>query len=433
MDRMSQTGRIPITTALGCQTYTGSLTGWRRLSELVTVPPETTGALIYAAPGGGGANTLSWALAPASVIGSGMAGLVAAGGYLSLDSYTDVANCCIMATGITQLTAQFFSGSVGRLPIIVLPGGGGGGGGGVATVGAISPLASSGGSNPVISINNAGITRAAMQAMLLANALTPGWTYLITDATSQDVQIMVTARSSNSLEPHIKMVGDTFDRITYDITSDIIQATDKLSCIIRSNGPNWYFLNDSAHKSKGVASLDALGQASVRAIYTRQDYTHVLGNDTIGDETTAMRHWTIGCSVGLTVTKISVYMPGAWASVNGIDGFALTVGNYFGITASAWSVPDQALVITSPMGALAPVFLTSKSSLWQPYVDSVTSTTIKIKFVDHNGTIATAPDATMGVMIDHRGSIRVNSTLYNQLVGSSANIWFSATLMKQIT
>ena len=426
---MTQFGaRVPVGSDIGYQVLNLAPQGWARLADLCTIPPGTTGALVYAA----GAD-VQWMQAPEAIPASPAGLVLAAGATITLDDATQVQQLCIFTDTSPILHVQFFTGPVGRLPIIVLPGGGGGGGGGVATVGAISPLASSGGSNPVISINNAGITRAAMQAMLLANALTPGWTYLITDATSQDVQIMVTARSSNSLEPHIKMVGDTFDRITYDITSDIIQATDELSCIIRSNGPNWYFLNDSAHKSKGVASLDALGQASVRAIYTRQDYTHVLGNDTIGDETTAMRHWTIGCSVGLTVTKISVYMPGAWASVDGLDGFALTVGNYFGITASAWSVPDQALVITSPMGALAPVFLTSKSSLWQPYVDSVTSTTIKIKFVDHNGTIATAPDATMGVMIDHRGSIRVNSTLYNQLVGASANIWFSATLMKQIT
>lgn len=127
---MSQFGaRVPITTAIGYQVAAPAVAGWKRLAELVTIPPDTTGALIYAF----GA-ALPWMQAVDAIPANPNGQSLAAGNYLTLDDSTQIAQLCLDTGGGISFGIQFFSGPVGKLPAITAPGNGGGGGGGVQTV-----------------------------------------------------------------------------------------------------------------------------------------------------------------------------------------------------------------------------------------------------------------------------------------------------------
>lgn len=121
--------RVPITTAIGYQVAVMPAAGWKRLSELVTIPPDSTGALIYAI----GAD-IPWMQAPDSIPSYPTGLSLAAGNYLTLDDATQVSQFCLNTDWGGSLAVQFFTGPVGKLPKITAPGGGGGGGTGVQSV-----------------------------------------------------------------------------------------------------------------------------------------------------------------------------------------------------------------------------------------------------------------------------------------------------------
>lgn len=133
---MSQIGaRTPINSALGYQEiYGGTASGWQRLGDILTIPPEATGALIYALDYPGTA--VHWAQSPNAVLGSFANGLVLAPGQvLVLEDATQVQGFCVYSDLVPAITVQFFTGPRGRLPSVSSAGGsGGGGGGGVQSV-----------------------------------------------------------------------------------------------------------------------------------------------------------------------------------------------------------------------------------------------------------------------------------------------------------
>lgn len=149
---MSQLGaRTPITTVQGYQAVTLAGGGWKRLSQVLTIPPEATGALVYVKSGGA---ALAWMQAVDAIPTSPQGLGAAAGTFLSLNDYTQVAQFCVNGNSLATIAVQFYTGPVGQLPVVVLPLSGGGGGGGVSSVSATAPITSTGGAAPVIGLND---------------------------------------------------------------------------------------------------------------------------------------------------------------------------------------------------------------------------------------------------------------------------------------
>src|SRR5690606_16879868 len=99
----------PINSALGYQEiYGGTASGWQRLGDILTIPPEATGALIFALDYPGTA--VHWAQSPNAVLGSSANGLVLAPGQvLVLEDATQVQGFCVYSDLVPAITVQFFT------------------------------------------------------------------------------------------------------------------------------------------------------------------------------------------------------------------------------------------------------------------------------------------------------------------------------------
>ena len=120
---MTQFGaRVPVGSDIGYQVLNLAPQGWARLADLCTIPPGTTGALVYAA----GAD-VQWMQAPEAIPASPAGLVLAAGATITFDDATQVQQLCIFTDTSPILHVQFFTGPVGLLPQISSMGGGGGG------------------------------------------------------------------------------------------------------------------------------------------------------------------------------------------------------------------------------------------------------------------------------------------------------------------
>ena len=144
--------RTPITTALGYQAVTLWPSGWKKLSAVMTIPPDATGALINVHPG---SQPLDWMQAVDAIPLFPFGLLVDAGQFLTLDDFTQIQQFCVNTDQGTSFGIQFFTGPVGSMPAVTPKQIGGGGGGTVTDVIGLLPITSTGGTTPGIGLHAA--------------------------------------------------------------------------------------------------------------------------------------------------------------------------------------------------------------------------------------------------------------------------------------
>jgi len=144
--------RTPITTALGYQAITLVPNGWQRLASVMSIPEESTGALIQVAAG---SQPLAWMQAVGAIPAFPFGLLVEEGQYLTLDDFTQIQRFCVNSDQATSFRIQFFTGPVGSMPKITPKTSGGGGGGTVTDVIGLFPITSTGGTTPGIGLHAA--------------------------------------------------------------------------------------------------------------------------------------------------------------------------------------------------------------------------------------------------------------------------------------
>lgn len=427
---MSQLGaRQPITGPLGYQEVSPSMVGWQRLRDLLTIPPEATGALIVAL-----SEEFRWCQSPLAMPVDPFGIHLPNQQCLTLHNFTQIHGLCVNTQDGADFAVQFFTGPVGRLPEFTNYGteGGGGGGGSVDQVTATWPLLSSGGSIPNISVARNGVTRAQMQSLIAASTLIPGWSYLVTDATSRNLSIIVTATGTNTLAKTVQMVGDSFDHIEYDIAANVLNCYDEICCIVESDGTAWRFIDNSAHAPKGMASVGDWASNSFRVVYARADYTHVINSTIVTDEALALRGWSVGASVGLASLNAQVFLHDAWANLNG-PAFVLGYGQHLAVDTAVWSSADNALLIATPQTEIGPFVVQSTKPQYRCIAWRKDATTTAVQFVDNAGNIATAADGNMGLSFQRRSPLLVNATQFYAYAGWKANCWIRNLMLKRIS
>lgn len=126
---MAQFGaRVPIGTADGYQQVSVAGQGWKRLADVLAIPAGTTSALVQSF------TDVYWMQAPGAMPDAPTGMQLANAGWLSLDEANQVNDFCFDTDRSPSFGIQFFTGPVGRLPLVVIPAAGGGGGGGVESV-----------------------------------------------------------------------------------------------------------------------------------------------------------------------------------------------------------------------------------------------------------------------------------------------------------
>lgn len=430
---MAQIGaRTPITTLQGYAVISPLPIGWKRLSEIATIPPECTGAILQALDG-----AVIWMQSPGAMPANPTGFTLPKTDYLTLEEFTQVSQLCIDTTASSKFSVQFYTGPIGALPQVTDPvaasSGGGGGGGGVQSVDGFFPLASTGGENPTIWVPDNGITLEQLQDLITSFNLTPGWDYQLQNATSQNLRIIVRALTVNTISKRVEMVDDSFDLVYYDINTNTLKCYDDIACIIESDGTNWRMFDNAAHAPKGVLSVYDVDGYSFAIAYTRSDYTHVINSSFTTDEQLAHDAWTLGASVGLQTMLCQVFMHKAWAQLRG-PGFVINPAYAKAINSAAWNSTNKTLDITTPQTEAGPLTATSANAGYRCIAVQVSATMSAIQFVDSSGTVADLPDGKMNVYFQRISPLLLNAAQFYAYsnAGWKANVWIRNLMMKKI-
>lgn len=178
-----------------------------------------------------------------------------------------------------------------------------------------------------------------------------------------------------------------------------------VSCVLRNAGATAYFqpLNDGAHSPSNIDSV------STTASIIQLQYGSI-GANRVGmlmaqpDEVYAAAGVTLGCSVGLTSTDISVYRQrhfsdriyydgAAWQRASGSSNSPFLVGAF---TAGVLRVTHATVGASNPYG----VSVTSGNATYDTILNgTVNDTTMDISFVNSARTVVTTPDTSMSVFI----------------------------------
>jgi hypothetical protein len=262
---------------------------------------------------------------------------------------------------------------------------------------------------------------------LIANSLlTIGNKYLVTGATSSNLEIIVTANSVNTLAKKVDFWADNFDLVEYDFLTNKLSCYDSLACVIRNTSGTWRFISDASHKTKLFSSITNLASNCARIIYTITDYTKVVCMIAAPDETYAREFVASGCSVGLTSSDILLYQNKNLGGYISWNGSVWIVSAAFGVTSANFS--GTRLTIThQPISGLIATAV-ARNSIYDVQLDSIAATTTQVVFKDSNGTVITVPDTNMKFFFSRTsGFLALNASPI-----PVSNIWIKGTMLKEI-
>lgn len=273
------------------------------------------------------------------------------------------------------------------------------------------------------------VTKAELDALVSGSLLIPYQDYLLTDATSQNISLLLTAKDNNELFTQCQIITDNFDIMEYDYTTDTFKGIDNLNSVIRCTADVWAYLNDSDHKPRNFSTISQNNTTnSVTVVYRRNDYNKVLSINVTPDETFVLNGVNCGASVGLTGTIILYqktffnyayvdYSGGVWRVIDSV-----------GITGASFNAGD--LTIThAGFGGDSILGINPRNSTYNCHIKTLDGSNTVVQFIDWNGNVITTPDTNMKVWFS-RGVAR--QLLNTEADISGSNIWITGQMMKEI-
>lgn len=275
------------------------------------------------------------------------------------------------------------------------------------------------------------VTRSEMSAYIANGNLIPGLNYLIRDATSQDVPILVTAETSSTLARKCRIIGDDFTWIDYDLQADVIEAFNVISCAIRNVAGVWAIIDDVDHTPIGVSTVTQDNTNNwFNLFYTRSDYNEVVSMAYSVDETYARNLYWVGASVGTTYSRFELYIDKCYAYLRGDAAFVSNSSNSKGINTTSWNSTTGILTITTWPYTGIDVSAISGHPDYRCVITGVSGNNINIQFVNNSGVVETTATNRMIVYFSRTGSRRVENINANE---PNSNIWVYGVMKKRIS
>lgn len=271
------------------------------------------------------------------------------------------------------------------------------------------------------------LTYAALNTLITASELVVGAKYLITDATTENISIIVEAESTNTLSKHCQLVGDNFDLMEYDISTDIFKGIDFLTGVLRNTGGTWDFITDGGHDKRNFLSASTVADGVV-VTYSRDDYNTTLSFVVTPDETYAQLGVDCGASVGLQQAQIFLSAHNTAYALLQYNGATWDILLGRGVSAASFNA-GQLTITHTELTQPTNYQLTGRGGVYIPqHISSSTNQTV-ISFYDYTGAIVNSENTDMKVFFN-ASSQKTLATAESAIAGS--NLWVVAQMMKQI-
>lgn len=274
------------------------------------------------------------------------------------------------------------------------------------------------------------LTYAEAQNLVADSGLNAGAMYLITDATSANIQVLLRAKSVSTFFTDCQLINDRFDIMEYDIDTDVFTGTDNLACVVRNVGGTWGFINDENHKPRNVSGISQ-SLTDFTITYTRSDYNKIRSLLCTPDETYVAAGVNAGASVGLTTSIVKLKQDFTVQSYIGYNGSVWEFFGAYGVTSATFN----AGILTINHTNVGAGFICSAIVRGGNYRCVISSASVgeastEISFLDASGNVVTTPDTNMKVLFS-RGVVR---DLVPSLAGiSNSNIWVLGQMSKIIS